>query len=300
MQFDQKVNNRFKYNVKAYHVRDDDHLWVYNGNNASSGINTYANPIWYLSNWLSGGNGFEFCGDLMTSRNNTLTFGVKYTDIDWRSSENNSNSDENGQDKRIGYYLQDAVSLDQATKLTVGVRADRANQVYHYSKTGAATVDNSSKVNATDPVLNLTHHFDNKNELRFSAGKTHVFVAAKQASSNMLAGQSIPRPEKSKNYELGWAHDFGNKAMLDVAMFRNNITDRINSVPSGSLKGTYYNVGETKISGAEIEYNKEFTKRLKGFVNYTYQHAEETNQSGVTAKAVNLPQNMLIMDLLIR
>jgi outer membrane receptor protein involved in Fe transport len=295
LQFDQKTTKEFKYNVKVYHVTDGNDLWVYNGNNASNpAFVNYAHPVWYRSGWYSKGNGMEFTGDLQTARNNTVTFGTKYTQIDWDTDENNSDLDESGTDKRFGYYIQDNLRFDDKTNLTLGVRHDQAKQSYSYYKTGADSAQNSSTIDATDPVFNITHQLDEQNSLRFSAGKSHIFVMAKQASSNITKGVALPDPERAVNYEVGWKHNFDEKSSLDIAAFNNKITDRIekNSDTTSVLNGTYYNISETNIKGVELEYNRNFTKRLQGFVNYTYLDAKDTDATGKETKALNLPESM--------
>ena len=287
VQFDQRASNTFKYNVKVYHLTDNDNLWVYNANNASLNKNTYSNPLWYRSGWYSKGDGIEFTGDLQTSVNNTITFGAKYNKIDWTDDENDSNLDEGGTDKRTGYYFQDNWMLDNKTNLTMGVRHDQAKQSYY--KNGPTS---NSTVDSTDPVFNITRKLNAQNTLRFSAGKSHMFVTAKQAASNINAGVSLPGPEKATNYEIGWKHDFDERSSLDIAAFQNNIDDRIdrNTDKSSPLYMTYYNILETEIKGVELQYNRNFTKRLKGFVNYTYLDSKDTDKNGVKTRSTNLPE----------
>jgi len=283
LQFDQKTSNQFKYNVKLYHFTDDSDLWV---KNEVTNPTTYI-PIWYRSGWYSKGNGIEFTGDLLTSQNNTVTFGGKYNKIDWDSDENNTDLDESGTDKRIGYYIQDNVKIGDKTNLTLGVRHDEVKQSY-FKELEGTSLRGSSKVDSTDPVFNITHQLDEQNTLRFSAGKTHVFVTAKQAASNLSTNDAIPDPEKATNYELGWAHNFDNKSSLDIAIFSNKITDRISRIDSTQ---PYRNINKTDIKGVEIGYSRNFTKRLKGFANYTYLDSKDT-ELGVETRSTDLPENM--------
>jgi outer membrane receptor protein involved in Fe transport len=295
VQFDQTASKQFKYNIKLYHVTDGNDLWAFNQNNANnpSYVN-YAHPIWYRSGWYSKGNGMEFTGDLQTAWNNTITFGTKYNKIDWNADENNSDLDESGTDKRIGYYVQDNLKLDDKTNLTLGVRHDKADMAYSYFKTGSSSLQKSSSVDATDPVFNITHQMDQQNSLRFSAGKSHIFATAKQIAGNLNKGWDVPKPEKAKNYEIGWKHEFDSKSSLDVAAFTNKITDRIDTIKNSSnpLNGLVYNIGKTEIKGVELEYSRSFTERLKGFVNYTYLDSTDTNAAGVESISTDLPNNL--------
>lgn len=290
LQYDKRASNKFKYNVKWYHVTDGNSLWVYNQNNATLGYDNDAHPLWYGSSWNSSGNGVEFTGDLQTAANNTVTFGMKYNGIDWKMDERNTDLDEHGKDKRIGYYLSDNWTASDKTNITLGVRYDEAEQSYHYSLTGKPTQDKSSTLDSTDPVFNITHRLDEQNILRFSAGKSHVFVQAKSASTNLTAGLPVPDPERATDYELGWKHNFNQQSSLDIAVFKNLIKDRIvrrgNNEPNPR---TYYNIGQTDIKGLELQYNRTFTNRLSGFVNYTYLKAEDTNANGSVTRATGLP-----------
>ncbi|MBP2636835.1 MAG: btuB 9 [Firmicutes bacterium] len=281
LQYDKISSDRFKYNVKFYHVSDGNDLWVLNGNNAKLNVNTATNPLWYKSTWYAQGNGIEFTGDLKADRNNTVTFGAKYNQINWESYDI-LNSSESGTDKRAGYYIQDNMKLNDKTDLTFGVRYDEAKQSYSSYK--------DVESDATDPVVNITHKLNEKNTLRFSAGKSHVFVTAKQAAANLDLDEAIPTTEKAINYEIGWAHNFDNKSSLDIAVFANKITDRITRE---NKTDPYTNIAKTDIKGIELEYSRYISKRLKGFVNYTYQKAEDTDETGVKTRAENLPNYMV-------
>jgi len=292
VQYDQKVNDRFKYDVKIYHVTDRNTLQVTNGNNVKLGTNTKANPMLYSSDWTSSGDGLELTADWQVARNNTVTFGAKYNKLDWDSGDNTSTKPggitDGGNDKRIGYYLQDSWQFDRKTGLTAGVRRDKVTQTFDNisGKTQAELADLDDST--TDPVFNLTHQLDEKNTLRFSTGKTHNFVTAKQANANRKAGYAVPGTEKSTNQELGWKHRFNEKSSLDIAAFKNDIDNRIDRLPSTT---EYRNIAKTEIQGVELEYNQRITKRLKGFINYTHLKAEDTN-AGVTTDAANLPDSM--------
>ena len=52
-----------------------------------------------------------------------------------------------------------------------------------------------------------------------------------------------------------------------------------------------YNIGKTEIKGIELEYNRNFSDRLKGFVNYTYLDSRDT-KAGVETESTGLPDFM--------
>ena len=139
--------------------------------------------------------------------------------------------------------------------MTIGVRHESLSQDANNIK---------STDHATDPVLNITHDLTKSDTLRFSAGRTHVFVQAKSAATNIRANVPVPKPERDRNFEFGWKHRFSPKSELDLAVFYTDVTDRIVRLVRG---GPYYNVDQTKIRGVEFGYQHKFTQNFSSFAN---------------------------------
>lgn len=296
LQFDQNADSRFNYNVKLYHVTDGNDLWVHNLDVPAAPVDPY-NPVWYRSGWHSNGTGAEFTGNLQTAGNNTVTFGTKYKKIKWTSDENNSNLDEAGNDKRTNYFVQNNWKIDDKTEMTVGVNYEKVNQDYHKYQSFPTVVNKvtgNPTLSATDPVFNITRKLNQQDTVRFSAGKTHIFVMSKQLATNLSMNMPIPNAERANNYEVGWKHKLDKRSSLDIAAFQNKISDRIDKINDSTNpnNGSYYNIARTEIKGLELQYNQEFSHRLQGFVNYTYQNAHDYSQAGVDTRAVGLPQTM--------
>lgn len=168
--------------------------------------------------------------------------------------------------------------------MTLGIRYESVTQDHESS----AEAKQESKEHVTDPVLNITHDLTKNDTVRFSAWRTHFFVQAKSAATNIRLGAPIPKPERTRNYEIGWKHRLGPQASVDLAIFRTEVTDRIRR---NSQTDPYYNIDKTRIRGVELGYQQTFSPKLHGFANYTWLKAEDTDK-GVTTDAAGLPHQM--------
>ncbi|WP_315453106.1 TonB-dependent receptor [uncultured Selenomonas sp.] len=290
LQYESRPSDKWMYDIKYYHLIDENNLWVHNLLTSEGGSlphHTPGAPMWYRSGWFSTGNGIEANASTALGDKHQLSFGAKYVKIDWHTDSNNLSKGDEGTDKRTSFYIEDAWSFDTKTRMTLGVRHESLSQ-------DANNVKSTDR--ATDPVLNITHDLTKADTLRFSAGRTHVFVQAKSAASNIRANVAVPKPERDRNFELGWKHRFSPKAELDLAVFYTDVTDRIVRFVKG---GPFYNIDQTKIRGAELGYQHKFTQKLSAFANYTWMSAEDKS-NGKTTDAAGIPHQMINLGLTYR
>ena len=288
LQFESRPDDRWRYDVKYYHLIDENNLWVHNLL-TSGGFPSYSvkTPEWYRSGWFSTGNGIEANASTALGDKHQLSFGAKYVKIDWHTDANNLSKGDEGTDQRTSFYIEDAWSFDARTRMTLGVRHESLSQDAN---------NKESSDHATDPVLNLTHDVSKADTLRFSAGRTHIFVQAKSAATNISRHVPVPKQEHARNFELGWKHRFSPKAELDLALFHTNVTDRIVRLVKG---GPFYNIDKTRIRGAELGYQQQFTQKLSGFANYTWMSAEDESR-GKTTDATGIPHQMMNLGVVYR
>lgn len=290
LQYESRPNDKWQYDVQYYHMIDENNLWVHNLLEGQGGhLTGYSakNPEWYRSGWFSKGNGVEANASVALGAKHQLGFGAKYVKLDWNNDENNTPKDDRGYDKRYSFYLEEAWSFDTRTRMTLGVRHENLSQDYKALDNHNA---NETKDHITDPVLNITHDLTANDTVRFSAGRTHFFIQPKSAASNIRMKKPIPKPERTRNYELGWKHKLGARSDVDIAIFRTDVTDRIASV--GRRNNRYYiNLDKTRIRGVELGYKQTFSPHWQGFANYTWLHAEDTD-NGVEKDATGLPSGM--------
>jgi hypothetical protein len=285
LQFESRPSDKWQYDVQYYHMIDENNLWVHNLLEGQGGhLTGYSakNPEWYRSGWFSKGNGIEANASAALGAKHQLSFGAKYIALDWHTDENNSNKRDEGTDKRRSFYVEEAWSFDARTRMTLGVRYEGLRQTYNKT--------NESKDSATDPVLNITHDLTKYDTVRFSAGRTHFFIQPKSVASNIRMKQPLPKPERNRNFEIGWKHKFGAQNSVDLAVFRTDVTDRI--VSTGMGKNRYYiNLDKTRIRGVELGYQQNFGAHWHTFANYTWLRAEDTDK-GVKKDATGLPSGM--------
>ena len=126
--------------------------------------------------------------------------------------------------------------------------------------------------------------------IRFSAGRSHVFVGSKDAAGNIRSGYPVPNPKRNSNYEIGWKHKFGSKAEFDFTHFHTEVRDRITMIAFGRDR-VLGNVDKTHIRGLELAYRQTFSSKLSAFANYTRINAKD-EENGVTKLASGLPTQM--------
>lgn len=312
LDYAKKVNSKLDFDVKAYHYTESQGLWadgqdydhnvVYyggpvnlNGNLAGKGGSGYNITRWNLSSWDTFLNGMEFQSNWKLNSVHTLTFGTMYNNIGWKDSSsfdyktNPYDPDPKNyywsmkRNKRFDYYLQDNITPNERTTVTLGVRRDRNELINSEQK--------SLNVSATDPSVNVVYQVDNRNTLRASYGETCSFPVLSQ-----LFG-SVPnpdlRPEQAKNYEIGLKHEFDETATGDIAVFKNDITDKIGTDPIITQRSI--NLAWAEIQGVELNFNKKFSPRWSSFFNYTYLDTaaiyQNTNGTTYVADLTYTPRN---------
>lgn len=279
-----KLNSKLNIDFKAYHYAESQGLWangadhdssvVFNAQNIASSINgaainkgsSYSGVGWNMSLWDSFLNGVELQSDWKLNTVHTLTFGTLYNNLGWKKSVSPSSaanqSDPNNwswqatNNERRAYYLQDNITPNEKTIFTLGIRRDE-NKVTNYDQT-------SRTVSANDPIVNAVYKIDDRNTLRTSYGETISFPLLSQLFGNNPNPNL--KPERAKNYEIGFKHQFDDTLTGDIAIFKNDITDYIYTD-----KNKYsYNLNWAKIKGVELELKKRFSERWNGFFNYAY------------------------------
>lgn len=266
--YQKTVNEKMDYNVKVYRLTEKNDLWGYTGTQ------------WKKSFWDSSVEGMELQSNLRLNTFNTLTFGTLYNHTDWKKTDTDAAyvwSDY--KDKRYGYYLQDTFLPNDRTNITVGLRHEQDETVN--------ADHNSIKKSATNPTINLVYQLNQNDTLRGSYGKTCSFPSVEQLYGSR--GNPDLKSEEGENYELGLKHKFDQSLTGDIAVFKNKIENKIDTDPATKK---FRNITNVEIKGMELELNKRFSSRLKGFVNYTYLDTKALKADGVTTRQLSYaPRN---------
>ncbi|TWH46378.1 TonB-dependent siderophore receptor [Sporomusa sp. KB1] len=287
LDYAKKVNKKLDFDVKVYRFTESQGLWA-NGSDydANSGVtpSTYSKDRWNVSYWDSDLTGVELASNWKLNEMHTVTFGMLYNTINWSKSDSALSDPDNYSwldynNKRYGYYVQDNILANDRTTVTIGVRHD-TNEVEN--------VDNSSiNGSSTNPTVNMVYRMDKRNTLRTSYGQTYNFPSAEQLFADTSGNASL-KPEKAKNYEIGLKHEFDATLTGDIAIFQNDIEDKIDRL---NKKSKYRNLNWAKIKGIELELNKKISDRLNGFVNYTYLDTSAENTDGTVTELTYTPKH---------
>lgn len=248
----------------------------------------YSTTRWNYSPWESALKGLELASNYKLTDVHTLSYGLLYNRVDWKNSASIDPVNDpyhpdrlywkRYESKRYGYYLQDHFTPDDKTAITVGVRRD-TNEVINTDKS-------SIKDSDTNPTVNIVRQLDENTTVRASYGETSSFPLINQLYGTY--GNSRLKPEKSKNYEFGLKHRFDRNLSGDIAFFKNDISNRIDTDPVTRI---YYNLTSATIKGVELELKQKFSPRLLGFVNYTYLETSSVQNDGTVKELTYTPKN---------
>ncbi|SDF13234.1 TonB-dependent receptor plug domain-containing protein [Sporomusa acidovorans] len=284
-----KVNKKLDFDIKVYRFDEKQGIWANGATyDSSTGVNAtksgYSKDRWNASYWDSDLTGVEMSSNWKLNNMHTLTFGMLYNTIDWSNSDSALSDPDNYSwldynNKRYGYYMQDNILANDRTTVTIGIRHDR-NEV---EGEGTGKSDDSD----TNPTINMVYRLDDRNTLRTSYGQTYNFPSAEQLFGTTSGNPNL-KAEKAKNYELGLKHVFDSTLTGDIALFQNDIKDKINRL---SKKTKYNNMNWAKIKGVELELNKEFSDKVNGFLNYTYLDTKGENVDGTVTELTYTPKH---------
>lgn len=288
LDYAKKIDKKLDVDVKLYRFTEKQGLWANGASyDPSSGVNPakfgYSKNRWNASYWDSDLTGAELSSNWKLNDMHTLTFGMMYNTIDWKNADSAVSDPDNYSWKkytnnRYGYYIQDNILANERTTVTVGVRHD-TNEVENFDNSSI----NGSK---TNPTINMVQRLDERNTLRASYGQTYNFPSAEQLFGT--SGNPNLKPETAKNYELGLKHEFDTTLTGDIAIFQNDITDKIDRV---SKKTQFRNLNWAKIKGIELELNKKFSDKVNGFLNYTYLDTEAEEPNGAVNELKYTPKH---------
>ncbi len=165
-----------------------------------------------------------------------------------------------GDMSRYGVYAQAEVMWREKLTLMPGVRVDWATLV---PGAGAPANTPDEKQHGVSPKLAAIYSFNDTVAVFGSVARTVRLPVIDEVFSRRGTPAAVSlnlEPEISQNYEIGFTLSFkdllgGDVAHVKTTAFRNDVTDLITRRPSPSPAGTseYYNLGEARYEGVEIE-----------------------------------------------
>lgn len=197
-----------------------------------------------------------------------------------------------GDQKSVGVYMQDQVTILQNLKFLGGVRFDYVNQHQKFSAAGDTAKDSLNN-HAWSPRLGLV--YQPIKPLSLYTSWTRGFQPSPASSINPN-GESF-KPERSTQYEVGMkAFLLDNRVSATLAWYhltRENLLTP-NSNPALAAQGYMVQTGEQRSQGIEFDVTAQLTAGWNMIAGYAYTDAEVTKDNDSTLehkRLANVPYN---------
>ena len=252
---------------------------IYN-HTVSSSLFFAAKTLWFRNRFSDAGGSINdnsrsdvFFGEVQGTwaflENQILTFGV---------TGNLDGVDSDLFGKRSGrggaWYVQDELQVSDLIRLTFGARFDV--QKVDSLETGGQFNPKAAVV--VTPAAGTV--------LRASYGRgfrsptvAEAFTSTTAAGLEIIPNPSL-KPERSNGFEVGLSQLLGESALVDLALFRTDYSNLIESGFTPQGKGQFNNVTEARISGAELSTSLGLlSKTLFLDFSYTYIYPRDVTRS---------------------
>lgn len=181
---------------------------------------------------------------------------------------------------QTGLYVQDQMRLGSRWGFEAGMRYDRMK----YDK----EVNEDTSESQWSPRFGLSYSIDPRTKLRCSYGKMIEFVYTQALERNYTDpmwelfygfANSDPRPERSKEFDIGWDRQVSKDYLVQVTAFRRKFTDMLQARsldpadPDGYPR-IYENLGEGISKGIEVLVKKRPSGPWSGWLSYTLSKAK--------------------------
>lgn len=234
-------------------------------------------------------------------KNNTLRLFSEYKVDKHQALDGLGNTTEHFQDTWRSIAFEDAIKLGMQTTATIGFAHHEIDPDKIY-KPGFAFTANT--LTANDPQAAISHQWSETATLYASAAQKTRLPTLKDRYS-LRFGTFIENPnlskEKAHNYEVGYKGMPWNGATAQVALFHNEIEDKIQSVVlngqtacSTANKCQNQNVGQVRIQGIELSLNSPLGEGWQIGGNVTRMHV---NNLADNTKITNVPETKITTHL---
>ncbi len=191
------------------------------------------------------------------------------------------------------FAVEDELSPIDKLTLTLGVSYNL------YDPTKAYDQPTPDQIDSIDPQAGLVFDATDTLALHASVGKKTRFPQLIELYSEQAGGNPDLDPQQTMAYEIGASQLFPGVMSASVALFYNDIEDRIerrDNPDTGDRE--YVNMGESDITGVELGFDLLTWEQLKAGMNYTYLDAQEKENSDSEERdSENTPKHKLNLDL---
>ncbi|ODU50676.1 MAG: TonB-dependent receptor [Thiobacillus sp. SCN 63-374] len=199
--------------------------------------------------------------------------------------------------------VEDGIQLGDKTLLSIGLAHHELAPDKVFKSGPGPTYALPDKQSSTDPQIGLFHDLSPTARLYATVAEKTRLPTLKDRYSARL-GNFIPNPdlgpEQARNHEIGYQGQPWAGAVVEFAVFWNDIQDKIQEVrpnPASNCSATnpcqMQNIGEVRIKGIELGLKTPLGSRWEVGGNATFMDLE--NRSDPTVRLTGIPETKIIL-----
>jgi iron complex outermembrane receptor protein len=297
----QKLGDHELLNIRLYHDRYDNEV-----NSYTDGTYTTLKPSG--SGSVSTGrsiyndrsNGGSISLESFRFDQHALRLTVHYKNDEHKEKDGNDQLNSHFEDTLMSYALEDTIELNAKHSLALGIAQHEMRPDQVFSRGNAYSIPSTKT--ATDLQAEWRIRASDSLSLYASiADKSRLPTLKDRYSQRMSSYIENPhlQPEAALNYEIGMISTPAQGSRYEAAMFRSDITDKIQTVVDvvGTLD-QMQNIGEVRIQGAELSITHDLTAWLTLGGNYTAMDAD--NMSNPATRVTDIPKHKVILHASVR
>lgn len=167
-----------------------------------------------------------------------------------------------------------------------------------YKPEKAHNTDVQDTIHTFNPQAGVVYDATDSLSLHASVGKKTRFPQLQELYSERSGGDDGLDPQKTIAYEIGASTHFSSSLKVSMAVFYNDIENRIESDKDDNGDKYYKNIGESDIWGMEMDLVLTPFQGFRAGLNYTFLTAEEkAEKNAPTTDSENTPDHKVNLDV---
>ena len=297
--FTSKTNfkNKAYLKTRIYYDTFENSLYSYDDSTYTTISKRYAFRSWY-NDYTYGGSA-EVGSSFIP--NNLIKLALHYKS-DVHREQNEGDPQLTFKDRMLSIGLEDTITFSEKFYAITGISYDTIKTLDAEDLTSSGEIVDFEKgsTSGLNPQLGLFFTPADNHTVHASISWKTRLPSIKDKYSFRL-GTAIPNPdldpEKSINYELGYANSQFDNLRMKGTFFYNNVTDFIqfatvtDPTNPGVTVNQNQNIGEVDLTGIELELTGYLLPSLEAGTNYTYTHSDNKTDS---SKLTNVPEHKVV------
>lgn len=186
----------------------------------------------------------------------------------------------------LGFYAQDLIELNEATKLLLGFRVDKFEQEIYDHLAGAGQSQDQTVVT---PRLGLTYAANEKVSLYTS------YAEGFRPNPGLDSDRNAFDPEETTSFEVGakW-ENLAERFSGSIAIFDAEKTNMLTAEPNTGLSAT---LGTVESQGIEFQLTTDLTANTRLDFSYAYTDAQTANEVNNLDWGVTIPKGSRLINV---